>query len=166
MRVRRSLAAALFLSGLAFLWVSCRGVSDINVPPTPIAQIQPVTRRVFLIVFENQKYEGVLGNPHAPFINHLMTTRASADNFYANTHPSLGDYFMQTTGDIIYFPSYKSERYKVGIAYGNARWLNPFCVPLDVAHIGRIDTGLDEFVQRCERIIFDGPLNVTIERAE
>jgi hypothetical protein len=101
MRVRRSLGAVFFLSALAFFWVSCRGVSDINVPPTPTTQIQPVTRRVFLIVFENQKYEGVLGNPHAPFINHLMATRASADNFYANTHPSLGDYFMQTTGDII-----------------------------------------------------------------
>lgn len=69
-------------------------------------------------------------------------------------------------GDIIYFPTYEHERYKIGIAYGNARWLNPFCVPLDVAHIGRVDTGLDEFVRRCERIIFDGPLNVTIERAE
>lgn len=68
-------------------------------------------------------------------------------------------------GDIIYFPNYVHERYKVGIAYGDARWLNPFCVPLDVAHIGRIDVGLDDFVSRCQRIIFDGPLDVTVERA-
>src|SRR5438874_2932286 len=101
MRVPRTLGAALLFSSLACILLSCRGVSDINVPPQPSAQIKPVTRRVFLIVFENQKYEGVVGNPNAPYINHLMNTRASADNFYADTHPSLGDYFMQTTGAII-----------------------------------------------------------------
>jgi hypothetical protein len=69
-------------------------------------------------------------------------------------------------GDIIYFPNYDAERYKVGIAYGQARWLNPFCVLLDVAHIGRIDVGLQEFVAKCERIIFDGPLDVVLERAD
>ncbi|WP_022885317.1 DUF3830 family protein [Glaciibacter superstes] len=71
-----------------------------------------------------------------------------------------------TPGDIIYFPNYINERYKIGIAYGDARWLNPFCMPLDVAHIGKIDEGLGEFVEASQRIIFDGPLNVTIERAE
>jgi hypothetical protein len=69
-------------------------------------------------------------------------------------------------GDVIYFPSYAVDRYKVGIAYGQARWLNPFCVPLDVAHIGRVDVGLDKFVAKCEQIIFAGPLDVVIERAE
>jgi hypothetical protein len=101
MRVSRSLGAVFFFLSVAYFLVSCRGVSSINVPPVPTSQIKPVTRRVFLIVFENQKFEGVVGNKNAPYINHLMNTRASADNFYADTHPSLGDYFMQTTGDII-----------------------------------------------------------------
>ena len=69
-------------------------------------------------------------------------------------------------GDIIYFPSYQVDRYKIGIAYGQARWLNPFCIPLDVAHIGRVDVGLEDFIARCERIIFNGPLDVVLERAE
>ncbi len=39
-------------------------------------------------------------------------------------------------------------------------------VPIDVALIGKIDTGLEEFVKRCERIIFEGPLDVEISRIE
>jgi hypothetical protein len=69
-------------------------------------------------------------------------------------------------GDIIYYPGYRSKLIKVGIAYGNAKWLAPFMVPIDVAHIGKIDTNLDAFVKRCERIIFEGPLTVEITRIE
>jgi hypothetical protein len=55
---------------------------------------------------------------------------------------------------------------KVGIAYGDAQWLNPFMDPIDVALIGRIDTNLDAFIDRCERIIFEGPIDVEITRIE
>lgn len=71
-----------------------------------------------------------------------------------------------SAGDIIYYPGYHSRLIKVGIAYGSAKWLAPFMVPIDVAHIGKIDTNLDAFVKRCERIIFEGPLTVEISRAE
>jgi len=101
MRVPRPIVLLLFLGTLAVALNSCRGVSDVNLPPEPVSQTKPVTRRVFLIIFENQKYEGVVGNKHAPYLNRLLEERASADNFYANTHPSLGNYFMLTTGDII-----------------------------------------------------------------
>jgi hypothetical protein len=69
-------------------------------------------------------------------------------------------------GDIIYYPGYRSGLLKIAIAYGNAQWLAPFMVPIDVALIGKIDRGLDEFVKRCERIIFEGPLEVEISRLE
>jgi hypothetical protein len=39
-------------------------------------------------------------------------------------------------------------------------------VPIDVALIGKIDTGLEAFVERCARIIFEGPLPVEITRVE
>ncbi len=71
-----------------------------------------------------------------------------------------------SAGDIIYYPGYRSKLIKVGIAYGNAKWLAPFMVPIDVAHIGKIDTNLDAFVARCARIIFEGPLTVEISRIE
>ena len=67
-------------------------------------------------------------------------------------------------GDIIYYPG--TTNIKVGFAYGKAKWLNPFMEPIDVAHIGKIDTNLDAFVERCGRIIFEGPLTVEITRIE
>jgi hypothetical protein len=67
-------------------------------------------------------------------------------------------------GDIIYYPG--TTNIKVGIAYGKAKWLNPFMEPIDVAHIGKLDTNVDAFVKRCERIIFEGPLSVEITRIE
>jgi hypothetical protein len=71
-----------------------------------------------------------------------------------------------SAGDLIYYPGYRSGLIKVGIAYGNAQWLAPFMVPVDVAHIGRIDTNLDAFVEQCQQIIFQGPLDVELSRIE
>jgi hypothetical protein len=70
-------------------------------------------------------------------------------------------------GDIIYYPGYNSGLLKVAIAYGPSQWLAPFMVPLPVTYLGKLDDGtnLDAFVQRCQRIIFDGPLDVEIARA-
>jgi hypothetical protein len=69
-------------------------------------------------------------------------------------------------GDIIFYPGHEHDLIKVGIAYGDAQWLAPFMVPIDVAHIGRIDTNLEGFIARCSRLIFEGPLAVRIERIE
>jgi hypothetical protein len=71
-----------------------------------------------------------------------------------------------SAGDIIYYPGYDSGLVKIGIAYGDAQWLAPFRVPIEVAHIGKVDVNLDGFVHECERIIFDGPLSVRIERID
>ena len=71
-----------------------------------------------------------------------------------------------TPGDIIFYPGHEHDLIKVGIAYGDAKWLAPFMVPIDVAHIGRIDTNLEGFVARCSRLIFEGPMAVRIERIE
>lgn len=71
-----------------------------------------------------------------------------------------------SAGDIIYYPGFRGGNIKVGVAYGKAQWLNPFMEPIDVALIGKIDTNLDAFVERCSRIIFEGPLDVEITRLE
>ena len=68
-------------------------------------------------------------------------------------------------GDIIYYPGYQSGLLKVAIAYGQSQWLAPFMVPLPVTYLGKLDTNVDAFVQRCQRIIFDGPLDVEMARA-
>ncbi|MDQ3811409.1 MAG: DUF3830 family protein [Chloroflexota bacterium] len=69
-------------------------------------------------------------------------------------------------GDIIFYPGHEVNLVKIGIAYGKAQWLAPFMVPIDVALIGKLDTGLDQFVERCNRIIFEGPLDVELTRIE
>ena len=69
-------------------------------------------------------------------------------------------------GDVIYYPGYRSGLLKIAMAYGRAQWLAPFMVPLAVSLIGKIDVNLEQFVERCQRIIFDGPLDVEITRIE
>src|SRR5919198_4267462 len=80
---------------------SCRGVGpDRSVVCAPL-KLAADSPHVVLIVLENQNYDGMFGNPHAAFFNSFAAENALATNFFANTHPSLGDYFMMTTGQII-----------------------------------------------------------------
>lgn len=69
-----------------------------------------------------------------------------------------------SAGEVIYYPGYNSGLLKIAFAYGNAQWLAPFMVPLPVSLIGKINTNLDAFVERCQSIIFEGPLEVEITR--
>jgi phospholipase C len=50
---------------------------------------------------ENQSYSTVIGNPMMPFHNELASQYSVATNYFANIHPSIGDYFMLTTGKTI-----------------------------------------------------------------
>jgi acid phosphatase len=87
--------------GLAVvLMASCRGLVPVQLPPQPLAS-NPVKNRVILIVSENQKLAAIIGNKNAPYLNSLATQFAYANNFFADTHPSIGNYFMLTTGQII-----------------------------------------------------------------
>jgi phosphatidylinositol-3-phosphatase len=66
--------------------------------PIPAAQASP---KIFLVVLENHGYDQVVGNPRLPFLNSLLAKAAMADGYYANTHPSIGNYFMLTTGQAV-----------------------------------------------------------------
>jgi hypothetical protein len=83
------------------LYIGCRGPLNLSHIPEPKLPIKPVTNRVILVILENQKYGAIIGNPRAPYLNSLANRYAHAGNFFANTHPSIGDYFMLTTGQII-----------------------------------------------------------------
>lgn len=51
---------------------------------------------------ENQEYSTVIGNTAGwPNLNTLAANGALATNYYADTHPSIGNYFMLTTGQIL-----------------------------------------------------------------
>jgi acid phosphatase len=65
-----------------------------------IAQV-PVSDHVFLVVEENHGYSDVAGNPQMPFLNQLASTYGLATQYFGNVHPSIGNYFMLTTGQLI-----------------------------------------------------------------
>lgn len=56
---------------------------------------------VFIIVEENHSYSEIIGNSQMPYLNSLAKTYSVAQGYFANTHPSIGNYFMLTTGQII-----------------------------------------------------------------
>jgi phosphatidylinositol-3-phosphatase len=63
--------------------------------------ILPQIGHVFLLVEENHSYPSVIGNSAMPYFNSLANAYGLATNYYADTHPSIGNYFMLTTGQII-----------------------------------------------------------------
>ncbi len=84
------------------------GAPDSGNPPTtsppsgaPVSGNSAEASHVVLIVLENENYADVVGSAAAPYLNSLMAKGALATNYYANTHPSIGNYFMLTTGNIV-----------------------------------------------------------------
>ena len=61
----------------------------------------PASNHVFVIVEENHSYSSVIGSASMPYLNSLARKYALATDYYANTHPSIGNYFMLTTGEIV-----------------------------------------------------------------
>jgi len=67
-----------------------------NAPPAV-----PLFGHVILVVEENHGYSQVIGTSAMPYLNGLASQYGLATQYFANTHPSIGDYFMMTTGQII-----------------------------------------------------------------
>lgn len=60
------------------------------------------SKHVVMVMEENQGYATVVGNTTDwPNLNSLIANGALPTNYYANTHPSIGNYFMLTTGQIL-----------------------------------------------------------------
>jgi acid phosphatase len=49
---------------------------------------------------ENHSYSEVIGNSSMPYLNGLASKFGLATQYFANAHPSIGNYFMLTTGRI------------------------------------------------------------------
>jgi acid phosphatase len=60
------------------------------------------SKHVVMVMEENQSYASVVGNTTDwPQLNSLVGKGALATNYYADTHPSIGNYFMLTTGQTL-----------------------------------------------------------------
>ena len=86
---------------LTAIWVSCArqqaGVSEVPAVPIPGQMVR--FEHVFVVVEENQNYDEVIGNTKdLPYLNTLAEKSGVATNYYANTHPSINNYFYLTAG--------------------------------------------------------------------
>jgi hypothetical protein len=68
-----------------------------------MAQLQtPLSKHVVIVMEENQSYSTVVGNTSVwPNLNKLISNGALPTNYYADSHPSIGNYFMLTTGQLL-----------------------------------------------------------------
>jgi acid phosphatase len=62
--------------------------------------IVPRHGHVFVVVEENTNYASVVGTGAMPYLDTLIGRYGLATRYYANTHPSIGNYFMMTVGMI------------------------------------------------------------------
>jgi phosphatidylinositol-3-phosphatase len=61
----------------------------------------PAPRRpdhVVIVIMENKRYDAVIGNPKAPYINELATQGANFTASYGETHPSQPNYLALFSG--------------------------------------------------------------------
>jgi phosphatidylinositol-3-phosphatase len=117
---------------------------------------------VFLVMEENHSYSSVIGSSSMPYLNSLANEYGLATEYFGNTHPSIGNYFELTTGQIItnndafsgtvsvdnvvrhlisagktwksYAENLPSVGYKGGDVYPYAKHHNPFTYLTDVVN--------------------------------
>jgi acid phosphatase len=94
----KSLFCLLIISGVAFGGVAIAATGNAIPAATTIL---PSSTHVFLLVEENHGYSSVIGSSSMPYLNSLASKYGLATQYYANTHPSIGNYFMLSAGAII-----------------------------------------------------------------
>ena len=82
--------------------VGCGGGGKTNTPAPTMTGTAFSTSfspdHVFLIVLENHSFSQVIGSPAMPSLNSLAAQHGLSSGYFANTHPSIGNYFMVTAG--------------------------------------------------------------------
>jgi len=61
----------------------------------------PPAGHVFIMTEENHDYTDVIGSSTMPYLDSLAQQYGLATQYFANTHPSIGNYFVLATGQII-----------------------------------------------------------------
>ena len=85
---------------LLVLFVACKGTESVA-PISGGGGPVPLMGHVIVVVEENTDYSSVIGSSSMPYLNGLAQQYALATQYYAVTHPSIGNYFMMTVGKII-----------------------------------------------------------------
>ncbi len=98
--IRRNLAVTAALT----LMLSLGGTAMAKRAPKTVNLKNPRLKHVFVVVEENIGYEAAqqeLAAGNMPTLQSLLSQGAVANNYFANTHPSIGNYFELTTGQTI-----------------------------------------------------------------
>ena len=77
----------------------CGGGNSASGPGRP-APFGVSADHVLVVVLENHGFSQVIGSPAMPYLNSLGTQHALAANYFADTHPSIGNYFVLTVGAV------------------------------------------------------------------
>jgi phosphatidylinositol-3-phosphatase len=86
------------LAGLA----ACGGGAPPSAPAsTPVPSSTAPYGHVFLVTEENAGYADVIADSAMPYLDSLAAAYGLATQYYADTHPSIGNYFMLATGQKI-----------------------------------------------------------------
>ena len=115
MNIRReTLLATLVLLISSLFFVGCGGtlssvvppvsVNVPNPPPTPPGVTPPSipqVQHVAVVVLENTNYADVVGSANAPYLNSLLPSGSLPAQYFANSHPSIPNYFIMTTGNAV-----------------------------------------------------------------
>jgi len=70
-------------------------------PATPESGRVPRVGHVFVVIEENADYARVIDSSSMPYLKSLARHYGLATEYYANTHPSIGNYFMLTVGKVV-----------------------------------------------------------------
>ena len=86
-------------AGRATITATCEGMPG----TATISVTRPTTgsRRfghIVIVLEENTSYSSVIGNTSMPYLNGLASQYGLATNYYANSHPSLPNYFVLAVG--------------------------------------------------------------------
>ena len=101
MMLQALLVACLLLPGPAIH--SQSEVPSATVPAPAAAAASPLgqIKHVVIVLEENTDFSSSTGS-NMPYLSGLLAQQGGlATNYYANTHPSIGNYFMLTTGQIL-----------------------------------------------------------------
>src|SRR6266568_3185195 len=109
----------------------------------------PPAGHLVIVVEENSDYSDVIGNTTMPYLNGLAQQYALATQYYADTHPSIGNYFELATGKT--WKSYAEDLPSVGYTGGDvgnyARKHNVFALLSDVVNDPAQQSRLVPFTQ-------------------
>lgn len=90
----------ILITLLASFVVGCGSSTSVSGALNPGGSV-PQFSHVVVVVEENAGYSDVIGSGAMPYLNSLANQYSLATNYFGNTHPSIGNYFMMTTGTMV-----------------------------------------------------------------